>query len=614
MASAPQQPQAPYGAGYQGYQPYPGPGAPSGTQQAPEAKKGGKGKLIGIIAAAVVVVLVAAGAAWFVWFRGDDNDNQASEKSATATATDDADQDAEEDDDEGEAVEGGDDGQELANGASYDFGWVDDFKDQPNLGDPIVGEDLLVGDFYSVRFGAFIDANHVLVIGEPDTSSVSVTGTSWYEGYDEDYERGYADGLAFHEANPEFKDCTDLDCPAGVAVDDYYQGTSWYDGLDDGYDDGWNDAFYQRGYGYLKLEVADPTLTASAIGLLNVDKTKLDWQIDLGGVTGFDLPKVSWYLYSEAGVLAVEVEDVATPGMCATMAVDMQGELTGFREYDELLGVSGDYFLVRTYEGLSGVEAIDFENDLWTEVAHRSGIPSSLLSVNDGTAYALTDGGWVDLVSGDPIGWGNANDEGVDYTSVGGGVVLRFEDDGGSGYSAMRVDPETGDNMWDDPVAGTEGQYVVLAEGNLVFERESQVLAVDANSGEEQWSTAIEDIALIAVLPGGEVEVISTADYEEMTFTLLDPNTGEVLTTLKNASASFIALGYEVVYGTDSNNALAAYDLYGDPDQPLWTLDLELGAGDSVWLMGSDGRLWAAITTSQDGDGGSTVTLRELLH
>ncbi|MDR1825806.1 MAG: PQQ-binding-like beta-propeller repeat protein [Bifidobacteriaceae bacterium] len=560
----PQPGQAPYGAGYQ---PYPGPGAPSGTQRAPEAKKGGKGKLIGIIAAAVVVVLVAAGAGWFFFLR----DGGGSTTSST-------------------------------------YSLAPDFKDKPQLGDEIEADKLLEGDYYSVEFDRFTDASHVVVVGAPDTSSLYSGSSNWYEGYDEDYDQGYEDGEAYLQAYEEWWDCYDDDCPEYPEEDDYYQGS--YD--NDGYDDGWEDGYYEWGYGDSKAEAPETSEVASAIGLVDLDGPKLDWSVDLIEKTGFDIPQVSRTLYSDAGILAVQVTDAADGDEVMILAIDSNGEVKGTRDDESLRAAAGDYFLVADDDDISAVKATAFDEEVWTAEVNSNG--TQVLSPKDGTYLVSTDDGFVNVADGTELGWGDEAGGEYGYTAPGDGIVLQFEQSSGSTYNFMRIDAETGEDKWDSEVKKVKNTSVALAGGKLIMALNAKVVAIDPGSGEEEWSVKVSDLSGVTALPSGNVLAVSGSDSGNATMTVLKAKNGEEVTEVSKVSTYYGTIGTDVMYAVDGDK-LVAYDLTGDSTKALWKLDLETDDDYSLYVFAREKRLWLEYTI-YDGDyydGPSAGVLREIV-
>ncbi|MDR1825807.1 MAG: PQQ-like beta-propeller repeat protein [Bifidobacteriaceae bacterium] len=573
----PQQPQAPYGAGYQGYQPYPGPGAPSGTQQVPEAKKGGKGKLIGIIAAALVVVLVAAGAGWFFFLR-----------------------------------DGG------GGGATASDYIAPDFKDEPKLGDEIEADEVLEGDYGEVDFGPFVDANHVLVIGSPDTSSLyayeDTAVSDWYEGYDEDYDRGWDDGTAYLEAETEWWDCYD-DCGDYPVPEQYFDGDYY---TEDGYYVGFWDAYDEYGYGSNRAEEPEdiePVEVASAVALLNLDSAKLEWTVDLVEKTGFDMPSVLATDVTDNGYVGLRISDVGNDDY-VLLAISPEGEVVGTRDSGYLLMAVGEYFLWQDDDEVSAVKGSDFENEVWTldanpnPLADGYGYSSAVLEIDDSTTCVLVEDGCADLATGDVRDWGDDAGDEAWYVALGDGVVLRFEESSSTTGSVMRIDPKTGEDKWDSPVKKVSGLNCVLVGGKVILERSSKVVAVDAGSGEEKWTAKADDLTLIHAMGNGNVVVVDGYDGGEADYAILKAKDGEEVRTV-NGWPLPSAWGSDLFYAIDDDNELVAYDLTGDSKKALWKLDLDVVDG-YAYVTAYKGRLWAQITET-DYDGPNTYIMREVI-
>ncbi|MDR1825805.1 MAG: PQQ-like beta-propeller repeat protein [Bifidobacteriaceae bacterium] len=557
--------QPPSGGGYQGYPVYAGPGATSGTVS-PEVKKGGKGKVIAIVAAAVVVAAVAAGAGWFFCLRG-----------------------------------GG--------GTSINHYAAPDFKDKPGLGDEIVAADLLEGDFYAVYFDRFADAGHMLVIGDPDPAWLNSGEPGWFIGYDEEYARGYQDGEAYLQAYEEWWVCYDDNCPESPILNDYYRETAGIGSFNYGYGDGWSDASDGVGYGYTKAEAPDGFEVTSAIGLADLDTGQLDWQLDLVEATGFGMPQVNTTRSSGGGITAVQVSDLVDKGQSTTiLAINLAGEVVGTRDNGTVVYATGDYFLIKDGDDLSAVKASDIETDLWTaEASSRLGYGSSsssqsqVLMVDDDTTYVLVDDGFVDLETGEEIGWGEDAGDGAYYMVPGDGIVLRCQVGDNSKCDLMRIDAKTGQDKWDSEVEDAASATGALADGKLILAAGREAVAVDPETGEEQWSAEIGSINVVYTLSREKVLAVSRWDGETATFWALETSNGEVATMLLDTPAYDGCMGTDVFYSLDGDQ-LVAYDLTGQSTQALWQLDLELGSDDSGYVLPRSGRLWLEITHTRDDD------------
>ncbi|MDR2253542.1 MAG: PQQ-binding-like beta-propeller repeat protein [Bifidobacteriaceae bacterium] len=528
-------------------------------QGGPEAPAGGrkKSKMIPVIAGVAAVAVVGAGVFWFVGSRGGGN--------------------------------GGAAGQSLA----------PDITAEPTFGDQISTLDILDGDFADSSFGGFLSESTGLVIGTNEPPGYS----SWYEGYDEDYEQGAQDSLSYEEAYEEWRACVTA-CPDYPYEDLYWKGDT------DGYSDGW--------YGYereIKPEMDGPLVVVAAFDLTSGERK---WQTDIGAA--FELDATDGHVSASArfdGGRAVVI--VTQESASFTAVLNSSGEIvTQSDEFYTVLGVHDSVLLatVDRGDGLAVYNVADLSKALWEADASENGWGGTYNS-GTGSWWVLIEDGFVDVKTGKAIGFGEdmAEDDpeyGYALATGSSDVVLRAEWEEGEEFD--RVDPATGEEMWDDPAELDGDAWGAWVSGStLLFEHDGGIQAFSASSGEELWSKRDEAVSQFL---GSQV-----VTQDGSTIRLRSVKTGEEAITKHKLDDDEVirTAGSRVLYVYDS----AKSDLMGldmkDDFSELWSvrvsraLDPEDASMGSAYLIHSDTRLFVRATASLYDEDGYSETSYDLL-
>jgi hypothetical protein len=474
-----------------------------------------------------------------------------------------------------------------------------------------------------------MDSTHVVVWGAAYDPYDTSTRTEWYDGYDEEYEAGYNDGTSYKEAYDAYmtardemfaahneayaawlactsepcperpKDLTTQDYPDWPDMSDYRNGSF----ADHGYSDGWHDAEYGD-YGDKR---AEPDPLTFMVGLLDMESKDLDWQLDLSKESGFHAPKVPTLGSLGNGSLVLGVSDRAS-GDKVILAVASDGTVTSDRhDVDLVEGVNG-YAVIRDGNTVIVTKGSDFENEVWSA---GSFLHYSVDVLQDGdTFYVLTDDGYVEGSTGEVKGFGKDVDHDVRYNFLTGGVLLRCEGTPATRpdyyYSAMRIDPDDGKEMWDTAIKDTYCTKASYANGMLLFFGADDTFhGVQASDGEEKWDAKGHKVY---ALNSGYVLITKGDDNGGA---LIDPKSGDALSTFKDMEQfAFVSPSGKKVFYTWDDNELKAWSATGDSDSALWSLSL--GGGNDILTLG--GRMFVTGKDATDDDSGPRdVWLQEVV-
>ncbi|MDR1799313.1 MAG: hypothetical protein LBR19_05440 [Bifidobacteriaceae bacterium] len=361
----------------------------------------------------------------------------------------------------------------------------------------------------------------------------------------------------------------------------------------------------------------------SAVGLVDVLKGELSWQVDLAEVTGWDAVTVDAIAADFEGAMVVKTSNALdSDDDPQLVAISASGEVLGVREGGSVGAARGGYVVINDDGELTGVKTSEFEDDIWTADTLNSSNTSIYSTTYDGAFYALTEDGLVDVKTGDPLGIGDdADEEDLSYHAMEGGVILRCEDAGDDGWAAMLLSASSGDELWDDEVEGASCTYTQHLDGIvLLFGYDDDRLhGYDDATGEEVWKTKIKDRAWMGQLPNGRAAVDSgrtTNDdgYPVVTVSIVEPKTGEILVEVDNVDAAWILAGQKTIYSR-LGDEFAAYSIDPDGDgEELWAMELDADlADDDIAMNGRGGRLWLHITTYEQVEDayGDTIEVAE---
>ncbi|MDR0591950.1 MAG: PQQ-binding-like beta-propeller repeat protein, partial [Bifidobacteriaceae bacterium] len=271
------------------------------------------------------------------------------------------------------------------------------------------------------------------------------------------------------------------------------------------------------------------------------------------------------------------------------LALSGSGEALGQRAGATLLG-AGDGLAALAVDGRVAVASTaDLAKDRWSaEVGSAAAVP--VLADGSGGLWVWSGDGFAAAATGQAVGFGqDAGDAGVRYQVLEGGIVVRVESNaGGEAQSVTRVDPATGQDLWDGAVRHTGPAAVVAADGRILTGGFEAVNCVDAETGEQRWSRPADRL----IGPDGGNVLVGSADGR---VSALKTSTGALEYQFDVGAVDFdradFGLGAEILYlvGPDK---LLAHRLEKDA-AALWELPLPRSSADPPHrLVGAGGELW----------------------
>jgi hypothetical protein len=480
----------------------------------------------------------------------------------------------------------------------------------------------------ALQVEGFLDDTTMLVSSRPGTA---IGDSNWYQGYEEDYERGAADAERFDEDYSTWHICVNSSCDGPDCVDRECVEPN----RDDYFDyDNYGDFGYQDGYDGNRREVPpaageDSTTFLAAVSMDSPTEPK--WKLDLNEALGedalyFDCGYVSLAIDGRGNSLfSVGTEFDALEGDCYWVAVGSGGELLSWARvapdairYAQvvdglaLMDLGGNEY--RSRVGAYRLE--DLESPVWE--ADCGGFGCHLATVN-GEAWVVTDQGVVDLATGRDVGFDRRLQDWE--LIVGDGDALFVLDwAGDSEYGGITRAGLDGEDVWDAAVP-TSDMVVEVGDGRAYVPRGEAMVGVDAETGEERWSTAVGQVIWFCVAGNGNLAVALAADADRLA--IIDGESGEVLGD--GLPGVLMACGEEMVYATDADgNAQARLVGYSaqagqagqaapDADgRELWSVALPEGAS-TVPLMTPGQRMYyvAAQYGAEAGMGNGNGSRRE---
>jgi outer membrane protein assembly factor BamB len=490
-----------------------------------------------------------------------------------------------------------------------------DIVDAPQPGPEIDSRDVLDGDFAVTQFENPLDGETGLVLGYTDNSDV------WYEGYERDYDRGFAEFQAFAQA------AKDAGCDWRFASCD---GEPDYAGTLEGYVDGAEDAKALASFGEISnsQKAEPPGPIAAAVAAFDLATGERRWQVDLLELAGLDpdaVPNGSLdvrVLPCGPGAVITEVAELAaTTSHVAALAADgsvvsqaeVEGGLTECRS-----GIAIMFSHESDDEIAHSTSALGEE--LWRAPGRRDGWP--LFHEPSGTSWVHSVAGYVDAATGALFGFGaDADPAGVFYRIAPSGAeprVLRFDQET---RLVSRLDPATGEDIWAEtfdydaygPVAFTPDALLLQREAGSTFDDDGlptsyskDVIAVSLDSGEILWEAesggleAVEGRDYSAVAGDPVLAHKQALGAEHLAF---DAATGALEFALDPGEGySLGAQGDAVAYFLRAKDQLASVRTFSlaDAGRPLWDHDLAYSDGlERCQLDHGSGRLWLKCSNQE---------------
>ncbi|MDR1188561.1 MAG: hypothetical protein LBK95_14090 [Bifidobacteriaceae bacterium] len=436
----------------------------------------------------------------------------------------------------------------------------------------------------ALRVEGFLDDTTVLVSSRPDSW---IGDSDWYQGYDEDYERGAADSARFEGDYAIWRACVNSGCDGPDCEDrecvepnrgDYFDRDSYLDlGYCDGFDGKTREAPPATGGG------AGTFLAAVAFD----SPTEPKWRLDLNEALHeqtlyFDCGYIPVHTDGRGNWLAsVGTESDPTGGECYRVAVDSDGEILSWAT--AAADASGEVQLVDGFvvAGLNGDPPLrvgvyrpdDLGSPVWEAGCSDFGC---YLVVVDGKVWVTTHDGLVDLATGEDVGFDRQLTV-WEYVIGSGGGIFILDWTWGDEYGGLTRVGLDGSEMWDSAVPTSD--LVVEFDGSRAYlTRGDAMVGVDAATGEERWSTTVGRIGWFCPAGNGNLVVTVWDDAEGLA--ILDGESGQVLAG--DLPGALEVCGREMVYAIDQSR-LVGYSAEAARDggnAELWSLALPEGDVD----------------------------------
>jgi hypothetical protein len=431
-------------------------------------------------------------------------------------------------------------------------------------------------------------AGHLIVRAEPDFSAYTESLENWYEGYEEDYDWGYANGLAYLESSDGWREDF-IDSSYGEDRTGYWAGFEVGANGDE--------------YGTNRLSQPDAAAMATVVASFNLATRANDWTVDLTEAVGFDMAEIltisgthEKYVALAVGERLVQAEDgiVAAKGIVVLDAGD--GSVVGKRTWvpeasGDLVWFAGDVAVLADSETVSAYGLADIAGEpLWQAPAPDLESDSSIAVPG---CCVLTDGGYVDIATGRSLGFGlDAGEDLRYYFDLQPGseelVAFRIEtfrwdsDSGTTDSEILRIDPKTGRELWGEPVTEVYVHSDMSSRALFFTGADSRTTAYSVRSGQELWSARLSCDSPQSV---GERWLVC---YDSATGSsdVYSANDGQRLfsESWENGAPAVFKAGERTLYA-DQSGTLYAYDLTSaDKGELLWRLRHEPG---SFWLLTS---------------------------
>ena len=437
-----------------------------------------------------------------------------------------------------------------------------------------------VGDDQALVWPAFDLAAYTDAIG---------TDLGWYEGYDQQYDDGYAAGLEFRKADDAYhNDTFPYSVPPAHESDFFPEGA--YGNYDEflGFQDGFTDAAEGLGAGANKRErPVDPGFVP-AVTLLNAATGEVLWTVDLSEV----LPDIDF-------LSVISAYDVEGSNAIA-LVIAYINQADGGSSLITLDRGNGDTLSTVSADGQ--ISVAPFEGDLIISVADADGESATIgrYAVNrvdkkprwslefEGTPFVIADNGFViaygedsgavfDGADGKKAPWGDDISYSIFYQFVGDQLIRRensadgsftkiegWSVDGastwskpavaeslsafdgsiftmqakGSGFQNLqRVSTSDGRELWQDMYAGSFDNFLGVAGDSLLLSRGSAVVVLDLQTGKEREVQNVGDFVdvfegeRLYYVPAGE-ELAAYSYTDEGVVWSMGLDDGQSITTL----------------------------------------------------------------------------------
>lgn len=432
--------------------------------------------------------------------------------------------------------------------------------------------------------------DRVLISATFDTYAYSGSdsgSSTWYEGYDADYEDGYTAGQAYETALNAY-----LENFAGVypEIESYFPDGAYDDyAANTGFNDGFYDSYLGEEFGAgAAVEPVDPGFTP-VITMLNVASGEELWSLKLADFVDNADYSTRYTSSDVVGTDALLVTAFTTSGTSYAATVTTLDKRTGevISQFDGEGSVSassvgsdviiyssdaaGQNATVARYPlaGLTG-------KPLWQTDVDGSGaqpIGQDFLYV-----YGLEDGQSevLDAATGTKLPWG---DDGASYLFAG-GQLLRADYNAEKSTTEIQGWSATGEPTWKRPI--TADSVRVIGEAVFTADERSggldNLVRINPATGEKTWAEAYGDT--FDGIVGLQGSTLLLADGEKVV--VVDANTGAAKFGQKVSSIGSVFEGSSQYYVVASDEFLA-YS-YGDKGE-VWSYGL--ADNESVIVAGS---------------------------
>lgn len=472
--------------------------------------------------------------------------------------------------------------------ATWTFDWVGDADEQFLDDDPEIAA---VGDKQALVWASFDSYAY-------SDSQGNVAG--WYEGYDEQYDDGYAAGLEYEKAYSAWLDDTTFSTAFPVDEDFYPEGA--YGNFEEwlGFDDGFWDARLGEDDGYSKKEKPVAPDYTPTITLLDTATGDAVWTVDLAdAIDGVDYTS-TFYAFDVEGSDAVAVSTTTTVGDTTAYSVvalaKSNGQVISKLESDGPTGVEafgGDIIVTSSDKGGEDTSVARFAVDgldgdpKWQADGPDSSYGASVFALGSEFLEVIGDDEGVILFgsTGRNAEFGSDVDFSTTYEYAGGQLVRSERSDDSTKVEGWSSDD---DSTWTGSVTADYAQIVdgTIFTADAEGDGYSGLVAINPSDGEPLWSEAWDgEFDGVYGVRDGKVLVVSRTKL-----IILDAGNGVALFSQKLGDVSGFYEGVDGYY-VASDETLVAYG-YGAKGS-VWSFDVDddqdiIAIGRSLGLVDHD--------------------------
>lgn len=407
------------------------------------------------------------------------------------------------------------------------------------------------------------------------------TALGWYEGYDQQYDEGYAAGLEYRAADAAYHADTFPYTVAPADPEDFFPEGA-YDNHDEflGFQDGFYDASLELGAGANKREKpVDPDFTPKAT-LLNAATGEALWTANLTGIIeGVDYQS------------AISAFDLVGSNAIAVVISSPNSETVG---YSLVTLDRGNGHALSTISAEGQISVAAFDGDVIVSTVNATGENSTIGRYDvdrldkkaqwevtvAGRPFLSTHGDFVIAYDedagavfngsdGSTAAWGGDIDFSTSYQFVGTQLIRGESIEDGGEYEIQGWDV-TGEATWEssvtaDSVLILDGSIFAMQAKNSGFASLQRVNPID---GAEMWESPYASRFDAVVGAQGDSLLVARGD----TIAVLDLATGRERNEQEVGDFVDVYQG-EHLYYVPAGDELVAYSYTAEG--PVWSLDLE---------------------------------------